>query len=421
MTMVSSGPISLGGNATTSSTGPGNVTKTFISHTISAKFFSLSGYNPATFSGQTMSPDNTTTVGGGTVITALEWISTGGSNLTLDVTGATVDSGFTAIKINGTTFLRTSATFTSGTGWTWAGVGNPFPADGSTVTVIFTGVPGQLITLNQSVEIELTSFYGNNPAGTTAITINDVHARALAAIPSGPISLSDFYGKTGPFTFTYTLASGNFLNNFDLNSALSGAGWDGVSAIIATININGVLGSSSPLTYAFESGSGYASGSTIQINIGAGGYITGCGGSQGTGSPSGTGGSAIHLTYSTKIVNSGILQGGGGAGAYGDGGYNGGGAGYFIGAGFGGSPAAILNSGSGYAHNPGSKTKNGGAGGGWVAQAYAHSTNGVGNGSPGTGNNEGPLGGGAQPGHYIVGIANLAGGSTLGTTRGSAI
>jgi hypothetical protein len=420
MTMVSSGPIALAGNATTTSVGPGNVSKTFITHTLSSKFFSLSGYNPATFSGQTMSPNDSTTIGGGTTITALEYI-TSGASLYLAVTGATVNSGFTAVVINGNTYTRAAATFTSGSGWTWAGVLNPFGADGSTTTAVFTAVPGQTITLNQSVEIELTSFYGNNPAGTTAISINDVRARELAGIPSGPISLSDFYGKTGPFSFTYTLASGNFANNFDLSTALTGAGWNGTSAIVATININGVLGSSSPTTYAFESGSGYASGSTITVNVGAGGYITGCGGSQGVNSPSGTGGSALHLLYSTKITNSGILQGGGGAGGSGSGGYNGGGAGYFVGAGVGGSPAATLNSGSGYAHNPSSKTNNGGAGGGWVAQSYAHSVNGVGNGSPGSGNNEGPLGGGAQPGHYIVGIANLAGGSTLGTTRGSAI
>lgn len=319
---------------------------------------------------------------------------------------------------------------------------------------------GTLGGLNQSVEVELGG------TGASKISINDTNARTLAGIASGKIALSDFYGKSTLFTFNATLSG--YVANFVVRAAAITAGWNGTSPLKATITIAtaAVLGSTSQGTYAFDTGTPFPAGSTIQLNILSGAYVTGCGGgtyeqttynfspntynaTTGVGAPNGTdnnigtadtgfpsrGGPAVRLQYSTTILNSGgIIQGGGGAGGAGDNIFFGGGCGYYYGCdgldhlqsdvgvlGYGYPGAGSLYYGAGYQRNGGGSTTNGGSGGGWVARpdGQAPSTNGTGASSPNTGSNPGTLGGGAPPGHAIDGTVNLAGGSSLGTVRGT--
>jgi hypothetical protein len=111
------------------------------------------------------------------------------------------------------------------------------------------------------------------------------------------------------------------------------------------------------------------------------------------------------------LVNSGIIQGGGGAS---DGGA--GGAGYVAGVGISGSTSGSLQSGgTGFPSSSGKKSYSpgGGYGGGWVANAASPSTDGW-----GAGRDDG-FHGGYQPGFSIVGTAQLQAGSATGTLRGS--
>lgn len=65
-----------------------------------------------------------------------------GTNLSLTVEGTNVNSGFTSMIIKGTTYTRSSATYShtgtsGGRAWSWTTT-NPFPTDGEVVTVQFT-------------------------------------------------------------------------------------------------------------------------------------------------------------------------------------------------------------------------------------------------------------------------------------------
>jgi hypothetical protein len=65
-----------------------------------------------------------------------------GSSLSLTVEGTNVNSGFTSMIIKGTTYTRSSATYSwsgtsGGRAWRWTTT-NPFPTDGEVVTVQFT-------------------------------------------------------------------------------------------------------------------------------------------------------------------------------------------------------------------------------------------------------------------------------------------
>jgi hypothetical protein len=226
--------------------------------------------------------------------------------------------------------------------------------------------------------------------------------------------------------------------------------------------VSGVLGSISTGYYALDTGSGFPSGTTITINVAAGGFITGCGGGTwqqtsytfspnnttynypDTGARGGTydnigtadpgfpsrGGPAIILRYNTTINNSGVIQGGGGAGGVGGNIYFGGGCGWWYGSDFWnqtdlGVPgsnypgAGSLQIGAPYQRDPYGGTNNGGCGGGWQSDTYSPSIYGYGYGSPGKNANPGTVNGGAAPGHSIDGYSYVAAGSNTGLLRGS--
>jgi hypothetical protein len=230
-----------------------------------------------------------------------------------------------------------------------------------------------------------------------------------------PITIQEFYGARKAFLFTYTLdgptskdqqgvtsngadgaspgAGGEppgvnigddmtntpgkpafdpdpmFEVNFNLNDRLIAAGWDQVTPIIATININGVLGASSTGNYAFDVGVGsFNIGSSLTINVGPGAFITGCGAKGGAGGQT-TGGPAINVgaaDLAVYINNNGIIQSGGNAvvGEGKNGNDSGSGAGYysFRGNAYGG--VGSLNTGGYGGYNNAPKSHNGYSGGG---------------------------------------------------------
>jgi hypothetical protein len=452
MTMVSSGPIYLGG-AIEQSAGSTNIAA--YSFPVATQTITTGSGKSATtttyygFLGGTISPSAAIDVGSGT-ITEIHWTAAG--YLVLGISGASSNSGWTSMYLNGTVYARTSATYayTSGVGtWSWlvsapapsdvpasvvpkmspfpitystyvdAGLLNPAtPYVGFTCNVSFTGVAvGNVSTsINESVALEV------GIGATSAIYMNTSSVQTLAGATS-PIYFSEFYGKSAPFNYSYTLPSGVADTNFNLSARLTSAGWNGTSPVIANITVNGVLGSTSSTTYAFDTGTGYPAGSTINVTVGSGGYITGAGGGTpgyysglynpaggGGGAVANDGGNAMHVQVPINLTNNGIIQGGGGAGNGGDNNYAGGGSGFFTGGFFyqvatDGWVFATLNSGSSYSYNPGGGSSNGGAGGGWVyansGESVANSVNGTGNSSPGEG--DGP--GGQSAGVFTAGAA----------------
>jgi len=245
------------------------------------------------------------------------------------------------------------------------------------------------------------------------------------------------------FYVTWTLSANTFTTNLNVVDMVTAAGWDGINRLDVTVNVNGVLGSTSTNHYAFDTGSSNLF-SKLTVNVGTNGVITGCGGGTwqqttiavspnlwgGTDNNIGTvaegfpcpGGPAMRLQTSTIIVNSGIIQGGCGAGGPGDNIFFGAGAGYYYGD---AGPQVNANdgvsslySGGPYQYNSSGHTTNGGAGGGWVSGSGASaSIDGWGYGSPSGGGGPGTVDGGAPPGNAIDGysLLNLTG-SSLGNT-----
>lgn len=114
-----------------------------VGHSVGNSYFpNMYGYNslfvyhsPGSISDGTLNPLNNRP------ITALEW--TGHNNLIIRVDSYYYNSGFTTMTVAGTSFNRTSATYTgSSTGgqWVWANVTtNPFGTTvGATKTVVFS-------------------------------------------------------------------------------------------------------------------------------------------------------------------------------------------------------------------------------------------------------------------------------------------
>ena len=408
MTMVPSGTISLGGTATTTGTGTGPQSYTFVvGYSAGPKGGNpTTGYEPGVITGQAVISPATTTIGGGSAITVLSYNS---GQLSLTITGA-ANTGWIALVVNGNVYLRTAATFAPNT-WVWPAGPSPFPATGTLLTVTFTGVANVPVTFNQSVQLELyQAGLGYNSSGTAQISMNDLYVAQLAGVTQGTtISMSNFYNKTAPLYFTYTLNNGSFATNITVTTLAYAYGWNGVSPFYATININGVLGSTSATSPAFATGTPPA-GSTIAVNVGSTGYITGMGGTYTPTAGTGVGGPAMSLTYAITLTNTGYIQGGGGSGQIGGGDiYNGGGAGYLIGPGYAdySNPTwhpATLTSGSSFARDPDSGSNNGGAGGGWISQTWSPTINGVGFGTPGTTEVPGAANGGYLPGYAVSGF-----------------
>jgi hypothetical protein len=245
---------------------------------------------------------------------------------------------------------------------------------------------------------------------TTLINLNQTNVRTLFGVASGTISMSNGWGKTagggvgtgGTLTLTVTSA----IKNFNVYSAATGAVPAGVTrtgvaynstCIVAVVVNSGiVIGSTATNTYAFDTGTGWASGNVLTLTNN--GYISGAGGGQGqggmsyysggVGSPGGGGGPAMNIQKAISITNSaGYIFGGGGGG--------GGGAGGTSQRGFtGGGGAGSRNYGS-LTYYPTYRANLLQGGLGLHAGMGVHGYNGVGTGQPSRG---GDAGGGGGPG-----------------------
>jgi len=273
------------------------------------------------------------------------------------------------------------------------------------------------------------------------------------------IKISDFYGSSNSFCYTYTLNNGDYDIDFNLLDRAQAAGFLNNAAYLkAHVNINGVLGASrSSGNPAYQCGGAYVATPDVTLTVGATGVISGYGGSfTGSGNPH-PGGDAVLLSHNVKLTNNGIIQGGGGAGSslhetsqgnfwYGAGG----GAGYLVGVGGGGNggrgehPDGTLFSGgtpqlssigvpygfscsyTGIYITLGYNNYYtwGGAGGGWVANSYSASIDGYGKsayayGSPNARGGEPYPGecspGGYGPGHSVVNYYTYASASYTGS------
>jgi hypothetical protein len=222
-------------------------------------------------------------------------------------------------------------------------------------------------TTGQSIAVEL----GVSPTGT--ISLNDTNVRTLAGVASGAIVMpTNFYGKSSIVTINITISSNT--QDYNIFSNKGGTYVAGKSIINVTINSGVSLGGSS--SYALNTGTGWASGDTI--NIINNGNIAGKAGSVTNASSPGT---AIYMSWPLTITNGSgyIFSGGGAGGSGGDGGSDNGGA--------------------------------GGDGGGWRPWTSSVSLSGA-NGEGGT-----PTGGGGGFGGGI-GVTGQAGGSDSSTAGG---
>jgi len=267
------------------------------------------------------------------------------------------------------------------------------------------------------------------PAGVNPIRISEYYAGGLYVpsgtigypgntalpIPSGGvISISNFQGALPGYVFNYTLPAGNAATDLNVFELAMAAGFPNASGLTALplrayINIAGVAGASSTSSYGLTVGTGYNRTPLIVINVAAGGFITGAGG--GSSAATAIGGDALLITQPTLLVNSGVIQAGGGASIGGAGG-----AGYVAGVGVSGSTSGSLQSGgTGFPASSGKKSYSpgGGYGGGWVANGSSPSTDGWGAGR------DNLFHGGYQPGFSIIGTGQLQAGSVTGTLRGA--
>ena len=154
-------------------------------------------------------------------------------------------------------------------------------------------------------------------AGTTNANINQASYRTLAGVPSGTISLSNFYGKSNRATLSYTYSASTQSASLNVTS-ISGY-VSGKSDITITVNSGVYLWSGFTLT-------GGNSGDTVTLVNN--GYIMGDGGNGGgvyfnSLVSAGAGQTALSLGFNTTVNNtnaSAYIGGGGGGGGVASGG-----------------------------------------------------------------------------------------------------
>jgi len=199
--------------------------------------------------------------------------------------------------------------------------------------------------LNQSVNIEL------GRSATASINMNESAVRTLAGVPSGAISMNNFYGKSNRVSRSATISSDT--SNYVLNTAKAPSYEAGRTDMTLTINSGVFVSSTSTGSYAFTVDTSWAAGDTVTvINNGT---IIGRGGNGGSGN-SGTGnagGPALLVQRTISFNNANRISGGGGGGGAGsqefirqgkaDNFYGGGGGGGGIGVSSGGSGGSGFN------------------------------------------------------------------------------
>lgn len=204
-----------------------------------------------------------------------------------------------------------------------------------------TGTSGGL---NQSVNVEL------GRSGTAQITMNESAVRTLAGVPSGQISLSNFYGKANQFSFTISANQ----TNANLRTLAVNAGWNQSTKVVATISSGVIISSNGTGTPALTVSGSFPGGVEL-INSGV---IVGMGGAGGSGGmfsgdakPGASGGTALSVSTAISINNAGTIAGGGGGGGGGSTAFDGKSP-YAGGGGGGGRSSNAANSAGGSANSP---------------------------------------------------------------------
>ena len=244
-------------------------------------------------------------------------------------------------------------------------------------------------------------------AGTTTANINQTSYRTLAGVPSGTISLSNFYGKSN--TFSFTISSNTADAN--LRTLAIAAGWNQSAPLFATINSGVYVYSSSTGTPGLTINGSFPNGVELTNN----GTIVGMGGAGGNGvlgnaQSGGGGGIALSVSSAVSIRNNATIAGGGGGGGAG-GGFSDNYGETAPGAGGGGGQTGLTNSagGSGYAGQFGSQGTVSAAGAGAPGGGSARTPPGGNGGSWGTAGTAGGNATGSQGTYY-----NGAGGGAAG-------
>jgi hypothetical protein len=235
-------------------------------------------------------------------------------------------------------------------------------------------------------------------SSTATISLNEAAVRSLAGVPSGAISMQNLRGTSSLFSFS--IASNQ--NDANLRTLALNAGWNGTSAVQATINsgvfISGTVQANS--TAALTIDGSFPNGVTLINNgtiVGRGGD----GGNAGAAPAAGTaGGRALLASVAVSINNAGSILGGGGGGggglssfantaggggggqssqtnSSGGAGFNGGPAGQdgtFSAAGLGGT-TSLGPGGNGGAHGQAGGTASNSAAGGAAGQAVSGDSN----------------------------------------------
>lgn len=228
-------------------------------------------------------------------------------------------------------------------------------------------------------------------ASTATTSLGETASRNLAGVASGAISMSNFYGKSNAFSFTISSNQ----DRANLRTLALNAGWNGSSAVTATLASGVWIYSATTATPALTIDGSWPGGVTFINNY----YVVGMGGNGGNGATSITagagGGTALAVSTAVTIYNYGYIAGGGGGGGGGAnavgaysasfaGGGGGGGGGTGLGTSLGGAggagTAAGAAGGNNYANSGGAA---GGAGG--VSGAAVGGAGGAGGGwgSPG--------------------------------------
>lgn len=133
------------------------------------------------------------------------------------------------------------------------------------------------------------------------------------------ILMAPVYGGAGAFVFAPTISAD--VSNYNLRAEAIAAGWNGTSPLTATVTIASgvVVSANSTSAYAFDTGTGFPTGSTLALVNN--GYVIGMGGAGGSasyaywlGCKGGPGGAALLAQAPIAVTNNGTIGGGGGGG-----------------------------------------------------------------------------------------------------------
>lgn len=160
--------------------------------------------------------------------------------------------------------------------------------------------PNALSLQDVNVELNLTA--------NQQIDCNDTKTRYLAGRPSGVISFDNLHGASNIQNFTISSNQQELV----MSTFLSGAGWNGFTRPVVTINAGVYIWSDTLGTAALRVDGSYPAGITIINN----GYIMGRGGDARPTFGSFNGSPAVLLSTNCIIYNNGYIAGGGGGGSH---------------------------------------------------------------------------------------------------------